>query len=91
MELSKASPKIKFLTLDILKPHAPSIVELSRGIASRVKGVNRVISEIIEIDQETESIKMRVYGDDVNLDMLIDVLREFGASLHSIDEVIIEN
>ena len=84
-------PKIKYLTLDILKPHFPSIVELSKVIAANVEGVNKVISEIVEMDQDTESIKMQVYGSNVNLDRLIQVIRDFGASLHSIDEVIVEN
>lgn len=90
-EGDKDQPKIKYLTLDILKPHFPSIVELSKVIAANVDGVEKVMSEIVEMDQDTESIKMQVYGSDVNLDKLIEVIRDFGASLHSIDEVIVEN
>jgi hypothetical protein len=86
----KNSPKIKHLTLDILKPHHPSIVELSKSIVANVDGVDKVLSEIVEMDQDTESIKMQIYGQDVNLDKLIQVLRDFGASLHSIDEVTVE-
>ena len=85
------SPKIKHLILDVLKPHIPSIVELSKAVVADVNGIDKVVSEIVEMDQETESIKMQVYGQHIDLDKLIKVLRNFGASLHSIDEVIVEN
>lgn len=85
------SPKIKHLVLDILKPHFPSIVELSKAIAAHVNGIDKVISEIVEMDQDTESIKMQVFGHHVNLEQLIHILKNYGASLHSIDEVIVEN
>jgi len=85
------NPRIKHLTLDVLKPHHPNIVELSKEISARVSGVEKVVSEIIEIDQDTESVKMEVYGSDIDLNGLIETLKKMGASLHSIDEVTIEN
>jgi hypothetical protein len=90
-EEERVPPKIKYLILDILKPHIPSIVDLSKGIASNVDGIEKVVSEIVEMDQDTESIKMQVYGKNINLDMLVQTIKSFGASLHSIDEVIVEN
>ncbi len=91
MEEDGVRPKIKYLTLDILKPHSPSIVDLSKGIVSNVNGVSKVITEIVEMDQDTESIRMKIYGSDVDLEKLKRILREYGASLHSIDEVIVED
>jgi hypothetical protein len=90
-EEGKEYPKIKQLTLDILKPHYPSIVELTKMIVAKVDGINKVITEMVEIDQDTESIKMQVFGTDVNIQKLVEVLKDLGASLHSIDEVIVEN
>ena len=90
-ESEDSSAKIKHLILDILKPHFPSIVELSKAVVANIDGIDKVISEIVEMDQDTESIKMQVYGQHINLDKLIRVLKKFGASLHSIDEVIVEN
>lgn len=84
-------PKIKYLTLDVLKPHHPSIVDLSKSIVAKVNGVSKVMSEIVEMDQDTESIKMQVYGNNIDLERLVRVLKDFGASLHSIDEVIVES
>jgi len=85
------TPKIKYLILDVLKPHHPDIVDLSRMILKRVDGVNKIRTEITEMDQDTESIKMEVYGDNIDIVKLKKVIRELGASLHSIDEVIVED
>ena len=85
------TPKIKYLILDVLKPHHPDIVDLSRMILKRVDGVNKIKTEITEMDQDTESIKMEVYGDNIDIARLKRVIRELGASLHSIDEVIVED
>jgi len=84
-------PRIRYLTLDVLKPHFPDIVDLSRMIMEKVKGVNKIRTEIIEIDQDTESIKMEVYGENIDIEELKKAIRELGASLHSIDEVIVES
>jgi len=85
------TPKIKYLILDVLKPHHPDIVDLSRMILKRVDGVNKIRTEITEMDQDTESIKMEVYGDNIDIVRLKKVIRELGASLHIIDEVIVED
>ena len=84
------NPKVKYLTLDILKPHYPDIVDLSRMIMERVEGIHKIKTEITEIDQDTESIRMEVYGGNIDIDRLKKAIRELGASLHSIDEVVVE-
>ncbi len=82
--------KITYVVLDVLKPHRPSIVELSRYLAEKINTVTTVNTTILEIDQDTESIKMEVYGTDLDIDDLKKVLREYGASVHSVDEVTVE-
>ena len=93
VELAKGSGgnsvKIKQLLLDVLKPHQPSIIELSRAIAS-VNGVSKVIIETVEIDQDTESVKIEVRGNDIDIDELMRKIREMGASIHSVDSVTAE-
>lgn len=84
------NPKVKYLTLDILKPHYPDIVDLSRMIMERVEGIYKIKTEITEIDQDTESIRMEVYGGNIDIDRLKKAIKELGASLHSIDEVVVE-
>lgn len=84
------SVKIKQLLLDVLKPHQPNIVELSKAIAN-VDGVSKVTIEIVEIDQDTESVRIEVLGSNINIKKLLRKIREMGASVHSIDSVTAES
>jgi len=56
---------IKRIVLDVLKPHNPSIVELSRRLAG-LHGVTGVNCTVDEVDQETESLKITVEGTSVD-------------------------
>jgi len=86
----RGAVRIKQLLLDVLKPHRPSIIELSKAIAS-VDGVEKVVIETVEIDQDTESVKIEVRGNDINIDELMKRIREMGASIHSVDSVTAES
>ena len=77
---------IKKLVLDVLKPHNPSIVELSRRL-SGVHGVLGVNCTIDEVDQETESLKITIEGTAIDFPKVEATVREFGAVIHSIDSV----
>lgn len=81
--------KIKHILLDVLKPHYPDIIELSKAIAA-VDGVTKVTIDIVEMDQDTESVKIEIIGDDINVDKLLRRIKEMGASIHSIDSVTTE-
>ncbi len=78
--------EIKRLVLDVLKPHAPSMIELSKrlGKADGVLGVNCTLDEV---DQETESIKITIVGQSINYDAVEKVIRACGAVIHSVDSV----
>ncbi len=82
--------KVKYVVLDVLKPHKPNIVDLTRELVVKLPGVTKISTSIVEIDQDTESIKMEIYGNDIKVDEIKKILREYGASLHSIDAVTIE-
>ncbi len=82
--------KVKYVVLDVLKPHRPNIVDLTRELVVKLPGVTKISTSIVEIDQDTESIKMEIYGHDIKVDEIKKILREYGASLHSIDAVTIE-
>ncbi len=77
---------IRRLVLDVLKPHSPSIVDISRKL-SALKGVSGVNCTLKEVDQETETIKITIEGDDLNFEMIRAVLEEEGADIHSVDSV----
>lgn len=77
---------IRRIVLDVLKPHKPSVVEVSEALShlNGVEGVNIIINEI---DQQVENAKVIVVGISINFDDIRKKLEEFGATIHSIDEV----
>lgn len=77
---------IRRLVLDVLKPHKPSVVEVSEALSHLhgVEGVNIIINEI---DQQVENAKIIVAGISINYEEIRSKLQEFGATIHSIDEV----
>lgn len=77
---------IKLLILDILKPHSPSIIEYAKRIGG-MKNVSGVNVAVDEIDERTETIKLIVRGNKINYEDLLDVIRDLGGTVHSIDEV----
>jgi hypothetical protein len=79
-------PKVKRLVLDVLKPHKPTIVELSKRV-SLTKGVFGVNCTLDEVDQDTETIKITIEGDDINFDAVVSAIESAGGVIHSIDSV----
>ncbi len=77
---------IKRLVLDVLKPHSPSIIEVSRRL-SALEGIAGVNCALDEVDQETESIKITIDGSNINFENVDSVIRDCGAVVHSIDSV----
>ncbi len=78
--------EIKRLVLDVLKPHNPTIVELSKRL-SVINGVVGVNCTLDEVDQETESVKITIEGSDIEYELVETAIREAGAAIHSIDSV----
>jgi len=77
---------IKRLILDVLKPHKPSVVELSEAL-SHLQGVEGVNVIIYEIDQQVENAKVIIAGNQLNFEDIKSKLEELGATIHSVDEV----
>lgn len=77
---------IRRIVLDVLKPHRPSIVDLSRKLTS-IKGVEGVNCTLDEVDQETESVRITLEGPGIDFDKVEQALRESGAVIHSVDSV----
>ena len=78
--------RIRRLVLDVMKPHKPDIIQLTQHV-SGLKGIIGVNSVLIEMDQETENIKMTLMGDNIPYKKVKKVLEEHGATVHSIDMV----
>jgi hypothetical protein len=78
---------LRRLVLDVLKPHEPSNVLLAMKLSEleNVEGVNLILKEM---DRETETLKVTIVGDNLNYDMIRKVLEDFGAVIHSVDEIV---
>ena len=79
-------PIVKKVVLDVLKAHQPQIPELASRLVA-CHGVDHVNILLAEIDQNTESVKIQVDGNDVKIDSLRKCIEDLGATIHSIDEV----
>ncbi len=81
------SVRIRRLVLDVLKPHQPRIDVLATAIGELeyVESVNIVRTET---DSSTEGITVTIVGPNLNFDDIEIVLRDYGTSVHSVDEVV---
>ncbi|OPY16016.1 MAG: hypothetical protein A4E23_01863 [Methanomethylovorans sp. PtaU1.Bin073] len=80
-------PGIRRMVLDVLKPHHPSIVEFSKKL-SILSGVSGVNLSLYEVDQQTETIKITIEGDDLDYEEIKQSIDNLGAVIHSIDEIV---
>ncbi|MGB3908309.1 MAG: DUF211 domain-containing protein [Methanomethylovorans sp.] len=80
-------PGIIRMVLDVLKPHHPSIVEFSKQL-SVLPGVSGVNLSLYEVDQQTETIKITIEGDDLDYEEIKKSIDNLGAVVHSIDEIV---
>lgn len=78
--------EIKRLVLDVLKPHHPTIIEMSRRI-SVLKGVSGVNCTLEEVDRETESVKITIEGLSIDFESIEETISDCGAVIHSVDSV----
>jgi len=77
---------IRRLVLDVLKPHKPTVVELSEAL-SDLKGIEGVNIIIYEIDQQVENVKIILAVNAIDFKNIQEKLTEMGATIHSVDEV----
>ena len=77
---------IRRLVLDVLKPHKPSVVELSQSL-SNLEGIEGVNIIIYEIDQQVENAKVIIAGSNIDFEIVKKKLEDMGATIHSVDEV----
>ncbi len=78
---------IKRIVLDVLKPHNPSVLDVAQALGN-LDGVLGVNLSLYEVDQDTENVKITIEGDYIEYPTVEKVLNEFGAVVHSIDEVV---
>jgi hypothetical protein len=76
---------VKRLVLDVLKPHHPNALDFGARLAEQ--GALRVKVTVLEMDEQTETLKVTIEGEDIAFDRIQAAIADFGASLHSVDEV----
>ena len=77
---------IKRLVIDSLKPRETTVVELSRALAES-KGVDEVEIVVTEVDARTETTKLTIKGMDIDYETVLNVMKEHGATVRSVDEI----
>jgi len=77
------------LVLDILKPHVPDLIDFCRALSS-VDGVRRVSAVVVEVDVETDTVKITIEGRDIDFEKVKERVKEMGAAVHSVDVVVFE-
>ena len=82
--------QVRKLILDILKPHNPDVLEFTSAIAAQGSDY-RVSLKVIEMDENTETLDVTIEGENIELEAILVVIKEMGASLHSIDGVDVVN
>ena len=81
---------VKRMVLDVLKPHQPNALDFSRTIAE-VGDDYRVRLTVIEVDENTETLQMVVESRAIDFEAVLSSINAMGGSLHSIDEVEVQN
>ena len=81
--------RIKHVVLDVLKLRDPPLPEFASKLCSTLN-IEEVKVSLIEIDQETESVKVTIIGDNIDLDSAQKMIKDHGAAIHSIDEIVVE-
>jgi len=78
---------IERLDLDVLKSLKTPKCELAEGL-SELYGVDGVDVILYEIDRKVENVKIVIVGTDIKFENVKKKLEEYGAEIHSVDQVI---
>ena len=81
--------RVTMLSLDVLKPHQPTGVVFAMNLADRIAG-SCVELRVVEMDDKTETLQLRIKAPALDIDMIAGLINDMGASLHSVDEVRVE-
>ena len=75
------------VVLDVLKPHSPSLPSFAMYLSS-LDGVDGVNITLMDIDKDTENVKITMEGHDLIYDKIREAVEHYGASIHSVDEAV---
>lgn len=81
---------VKRLVLDVLKPHHPNALEFCQSLAQAGDDY-RVRLTVLEVDENTETLEIEIIAQSIDFEIVQAAISEIGGSLHSIDEVEVQN
>ena len=81
---------VKRIVLDVLKPHQPNALEFCQSLAQAGNDY-RVRLTVLEVDENTESLEVEITAKSIDFQIVQAAISEIGGSLHSIDEVEVQN
>jgi len=82
----RSKSKLRRLVLDVLKPHSPTLPEFTMELSS-IPGVDGVDVTLIEIDKDTETLKVTIEGE-LDYGTVRSAIEDRGGVVHSVDEVV---
>jgi hypothetical protein len=82
------SNKVKIVVLDVLKPHKPDIIDFGIAIENE-KSVKCLNLNVYAVDEKTESIKIILEGNSLNIKSIKKKIEDMGAVIHSVDKAVI--
>ena len=81
---------IRRMVLDVLKPHQPNALDFSRAIAEAGRDYH-VRLTVLEVDESTETLQIVLEAKSIDFEAVQSAINNMGGSLHSIDEVEVQN
>ncbi len=82
-------PKIRYVVLDVLKPHQPRLSDFAVFLAA-LEGITKVDISVVEMDEKTESLRVILDGSNIDFEELREHMSKQGAVIHSLDRVVVE-
>lgn len=77
---------LRRITLDILKPHDPPLLEFTERITA-VESIDGITSSLIELDREVQNVKLTIEGENLDYTAIEEAIGELGGTIHSVDQV----
>jgi hypothetical protein len=87
--MSAENPQIRYVVLDVLKPHQPRLSDFAIFLAV-LEGVTKVDISVVEMDEKTESLRVILDGSNIDFEELREHMSKQGAVIHSLDRVVVE-
>ncbi|MBI4399707.1 hypothetical protein HY570_03065 [Candidatus Micrarchaeota archaeon] len=82
--------KVKKLSLDVVKPTELRTSSLLEVLSQAKAKINRVQIDSYELERNTESLKIIIEGDSLDMDEVYALIKQYGGVVQNLDMVIAE-